>query len=120
MPPRPVHTRLGMSLLAVVVAVLAMSGLAPAAAKTTSTTSTTIAKTPSKWDPRLEPIAAPRPAWWDLTSLPPARPALAARPTIQTQPRPASGFLFPVSPPAETSDGSLAPPWLDRLMTSPV
>jgi hypothetical protein len=70
--------------------------------------------------PRLEPIAAPRPAWWDLTSLPPARPALAARPTIQTQPRPASGFLFPVSPPAETSDGSLAPPWLDRLMTSPV
>jgi hypothetical protein len=47
-----------MSLLAVVVVVLGMSALSPASAKTTSTTSTTVAKTPSKWDPRLEPIAA--------------------------------------------------------------
>jgi hypothetical protein len=70
--------------------------------------------------PRLEPIAAPKPAWWDVTSPPPARPTPPTRPAAEARPRPAPGFLFPMSPPAEPDDGAPASPWLDRLLNSPV
>ena len=54
MSSRPVHRRLRAALVAILVCLVAMSALAPAAsARSTPTT----APAPKQWDPRLKPIA---------------------------------------------------------------
>ncbi|MBV8235874.1 MAG: BREX-2 system phosphatase PglZ [Acidimicrobiia bacterium] len=68
---------------------------------------------------RLVPCASPPPPWWDAPAPRRAHTVPKTRPVAEARPRPAPGYLFPLSPIDSPSEATDETAWLEALLRSP-